>query len=73
MPIRYDAELVRLETIITDAELRITRQRELIERMKMSDLPAEDACKTLDVMLGVLETLLSYRSALLRFSKAHLH
>lgn len=72
MPISYEAELARLEIIIADAEQRIGRQRELMQKTSAHSLPNDDARKTLDVMLGVLETLQSYRAAMLHLWKGHL-
>jgi hypothetical protein len=55
----YENELARLENVIADAEWRVERQRELIERTRIRGLPLDDVCKTLEVMLSVLETLQS--------------
>lgn len=73
MPDTYETELARLDIFISDAERCVQRQRELIERMRARDLPIQDACKTLDAMLNVLETLHHYRAGILRLSKDRLH
>ena len=73
MSLIYETELARLDIIISDAELRVERQRQLIEKMRASDLPTEDACKTLEAMQSVLQTLQAYRTAILRLWKRQLH
>ncbi len=73
MPINYEAELARLDLIIADAEIRIERQRELIQKTSTRGLPIDDARKTLDVMLGVMQNLHHYRAAILRLWKGRLH
>jgi hypothetical protein len=72
MHIGHEAELARVEKIIADADRRIERQRELIHSMSTRGLAIDDACKTLEVMLSIMEILQSCRAALLRLSRGRL-
>lgn len=57
MATKRDEELKRLDALIADAERRIERQRDLIERSKLSGRRATEAENTLGLMLSILDAL----------------
>lgn len=73
MPVTYETELARLDIVIADAQRHIERQRELIQKTIAHGLPADDARKTLDAMVSVLENMQHYRAFILRLWKGRLH
>jgi len=67
------AEFARLEAAIFGAESQIQQQREFIANLRSSGAPLDDAERTLEVMIGILERLQRYRAVIRHLSKPAIH
>jgi hypothetical protein len=68
-----DAEIARLEAAIFGAEFQIQRQREFIATLRSSGSSLDEAERTLDVMIGILERLCRYRAVVTRLARFNHH
>ena len=66
-------EIAHLDALISGAEYQIQRQREVVTQLRSSGEPADDAEKTLEVMIGIVERLRRYRAVIRRLSTRRLH
>jgi len=66
-------EIAHLDALISGADYQIQRQREVVTKLRSSGEPADDAEKTLDVMIGIVERLRRYRAVIRRLSTRRLH
>jgi hypothetical protein len=70
---RDQVEIAHLDALISGAEYQIQRQREVVTQLRSRAEPADDAEKTLDVMIGIVERLRRYRAVIRRLSTRRLH
>jgi hypothetical protein len=66
-------EIAHLDALISGADYQIQRQREVITQLRSSGEPTDDAEKTLEVMIGIVERLRRYRAVIRRLSTRRLH
>ena len=66
-------EIAHLDALISGAEFQIRRQREVVTQLRSGGEPADDAEKTLEVMIGIVERLRRYRAVIRRLSTRRLH
>ena len=71
--LRDQVEIAHLDALISGAEYQIQRQREVVTQLRSSGEPADDAEKTLEVMIGIVERLRRYRAVIRRLSTRRLH
>jgi hypothetical protein len=66
-------EIAHLDALISGADYQIQRQREVITQLRSSGEPTDDAEKTLEVMIGIVERLRRYRAVIRRLSTRRFH
>ena len=69
----YDENIRRIDAVLRDSELRVARQRELVERVKETGGLLEDAQQTLDLMLELIRTMRQIRNAYVTLFRGLLH
>ena len=69
----YDENIRRISALISDSEACIARQTQRIEQMTLIGGPVDDAHRTLDLMLEMLETMRLMRNGYVTFFRGRLH
>jgi hypothetical protein len=68
-----EVEIAHLDTVISGAEFQIQQQREVIANLHSNGEPLDDAERTLEVMIAILQRLRRYRTVVKRLSRPTLH
>lgn len=69
----YFNTVAKLDAAVVDGEARVARQRELLERSKLSPGQTKDAQRTLDLMLDIVASIREMRTRYISAFRGTIH